>query len=50
LPAAYGFPVKLYVPTEPGRKNPKHIVAVQATDVYPGGVWEDYGYNWFIGS
>jgi DMSO/TMAO reductase YedYZ molybdopterin-dependent catalytic subunit len=50
LPAAYGFPVKLRVPTKLGFKNPKHIVAIEVTNVYPGGFWEDYGYNWFSGS
>ena len=50
LPPAYGFPVKLRVPTKLGFKNPKHIVAIEVTNVYPGGFWEDYGYNWFSGS
>jgi DMSO/TMAO reductase YedYZ molybdopterin-dependent catalytic subunit len=50
LPAAYGFPIKLRVPTKLGFKNPKHIVAIEVTNVYPGGFWEDYGYNWFSGS
>jgi DMSO/TMAO reductase YedYZ molybdopterin-dependent catalytic subunit len=50
LPAMYGFPIKLRVPTKLGFKNPKHIVAVEVTNVYPGGFWEDYGYNWFSGS
>ena len=50
LPAAYGYPVKLRVPTKLGFKNPKHIVAIEVTNAYPGGFWEDYGYNWFSGS
>ena len=50
LPAMYGYPVKLRVPTKLGFKNPKHIVAIEVTNVYPGGFWEDYGYNWFSGS
>jgi DMSO/TMAO reductase YedYZ molybdopterin-dependent catalytic subunit len=50
LPATYGFPIKLRVPTKLGFKNPKHIVAIEVTNVYPGGFWEDYGYNWFSGS
>jgi DMSO/TMAO reductase YedYZ molybdopterin-dependent catalytic subunit len=49
LPAQYGFPLKLRVPTKLGFKNPKHIVAIEVTNVYPGGFWEDYGYNWFSG-
>ena len=32
LPAAYGFPVKLRVPTKLGFKNPKHIVAMEVTN------------------
>lgn len=50
LPSMYGFPIKLRVPTKLGFKNPKHIVAIEVTNVYPGGFWEDYGYNWFSGS
>jgi DMSO/TMAO reductase YedYZ molybdopterin-dependent catalytic subunit len=50
LPARYGYPVKLRVPTKLGFKNPKHVVAIEVTNVYPGGFWEDYGYNWFSGS
>lgn len=50
LPAMYGYPVKLRVPTKLGFKNPKHIIAIEVTNVYPGGFWEDYGYNWFSGS
>ena len=50
LPAAYGYPIKLRVPTKLGFKNPKHIVAMEVTNTYPGGFWEDYGYNWFSGS
>ncbi|MFL5282132.1 MAG: molybdopterin-dependent oxidoreductase [Rhodopila sp.] len=50
LPAKYGFPLKLRVPTKLGFKNPKHIVALFVTNDYPGGYWEDQGYNWFSGS
>ena len=50
LPPAYGYPVKLRVPTKLGFKNPKHIVSIEVTNVFPGGFWEDYGYNWFSGS
>jgi len=50
LPDQYGFPVKLRVPTKLGFKNPKHIVAMFVTNEYPGGYWEDQGYNWFSGS
>lgn len=50
LPAKYGFPMKLRVPTKLGFKNPKHIRAIFVTNMYPGGYWEDQGYNWFSGS
>ncbi|MDH5534079.1 MAG: molybdopterin-dependent oxidoreductase [Betaproteobacteria bacterium] len=50
LPAPFGFPMKLRMPTKLGFKNPKHIVAIFVTNKYPGGYWEDQGYNWFSGS
>lgn len=49
LPAKYGFPMKLRIPTKLGFKNPKHIAEIFVTNVYPGGYWEDMGYNWFAG-
>ncbi|MET3552172.1 molybdopterin-dependent oxidoreductase [Burkholderia sp. 567] len=50
LPAKYGFPMKLRMPTKLGYKNPKHIVAITVTNAFPGGYWENQGYNWFGGS
>jgi len=50
LPRQYGFPMKLRMPTKLGYKNPKHIVEIFVTNDYPGGYWEDQGYNWFGGS
>ncbi len=50
LPPEYGFPMKLRIPTKLGFKNPKHIVALFVTNDYPGGYWEDQGYNWYSGS
>lgn len=50
LPAKYGFPMKLRMPTKLGYKNPKHIVAITITNEFPGGYWENQGYNWFGGS
>jgi len=50
LPREYGFPMKLRMPTKLGYKNPKHIMALFVTNSYPGGYWEDQGYNWFGGS
>lgn len=49
LPPKYGYPLKLRVPTKLGFKNPKHIAALFVTNDYPGGYWEDQGYNWFSG-
>lgn len=50
LPQRYGFPMKLRIPTKLGYKNPKHVQAIFVTNTYPGGYWEDQGYNWFGGS
>jgi DMSO/TMAO reductase YedYZ molybdopterin-dependent catalytic subunit len=50
LPPKYGYPMKLRVPTKLGFKNPKLIAAIFVTNDYPGGYWEDQGYNWFSGS
>jgi len=50
LPPQYGFPMKLRMPTKLGYKNPKHIVSITVTNQYPGGYWENQGYNWFGGS
>jgi DMSO/TMAO reductase YedYZ molybdopterin-dependent catalytic subunit len=49
LPVKYGAPMKLRIPTKLGFKNPKHIIAIFVTNTYPGGYWEDQGYNWFGG-
>jgi DMSO/TMAO reductase YedYZ molybdopterin-dependent catalytic subunit len=50
LPVKYGFPMKLRMPTKLGYKNPKHINEIFVTNDYPGGYWENQGYNWFGGS
>ncbi len=49
LPADYGYPLRLRVPTKLGFKNAKHIAAIFVSDTNPGGYWEDQGYNWFSG-
>jgi DMSO/TMAO reductase YedYZ molybdopterin-dependent catalytic subunit len=49
LPPQFGYPLRLRVPTKLGFKNPKHIGAIFVTNSYPGGYWEDQGYNWFSG-
>jgi DMSO/TMAO reductase YedYZ molybdopterin-dependent catalytic subunit len=50
LTAPFGAPVRLRIPTKLGFKSPKSIVAIGVTNAYPGGYWEDQGYNWFSGS
>ncbi len=49
LPRSYGFPMKVRIPTKLGFKNPKHVIEMYVTNDYPGGYWEDQGYNWFSG-
>jgi DMSO/TMAO reductase YedYZ molybdopterin-dependent catalytic subunit len=49
LPTKFGYPVRLRVPTKLGFKSPKHIAAIFVTNTYPGGYWEERGYNWFSG-
>lgn len=49
LPPDYGYPLRLRIPTKLGFKNPKHIGELFVTNQYPGGYWEDQGYNWFSG-
>ena len=48
--AKYGYPLRLRLPTKLGFKNPKFIGEIFVTNDYPGGYWEDKGYNWFSGS
>jgi len=49
LPAEYGFPFKIRIPTKLGFKNPKFVIAMYVTNRNPGGFWVDRGYNWFSG-
>jgi DMSO/TMAO reductase YedYZ molybdopterin-dependent catalytic subunit len=49
LAPRYGYPLKLRVATKLGFKNPKWITAIYVTNRFPGGFWEDRGYNWFAG-
>jgi DMSO/TMAO reductase YedYZ molybdopterin-dependent catalytic subunit len=50
LTPPWGAPLRLRIPTKLGFKNPKYIAAITITNDYPGGYWEDQGYNWFSGS
>jgi DMSO/TMAO reductase YedYZ molybdopterin-dependent catalytic subunit len=49
LPRAYGFPIKIRMPTKLGFKQPKYVVAMEVTNQDKGGYWENQGYNWFSG-
>jgi DMSO/TMAO reductase YedYZ molybdopterin-dependent catalytic subunit len=49
LPRAYGFPMKIRMPTKLGFKQPKYVVAMEITNTDHGGYWENQGYNWFSG-
>ena len=49
LPRAYGFPMKIRMPTKLGFKNPKYITALYVQNNDAGGYWENQGYNWFSG-
>jgi DMSO/TMAO reductase YedYZ molybdopterin-dependent catalytic subunit len=50
IPAEYGYPFKVRILTKLGFKNPKWVTTIFVTNRYPGGFWEDRGYNWFSGS
>ena len=50
LPPRHGYPLRIRIPTKLGFKNPKLVAAIFVTNEYPGGYWEDKGYNWFSGS
>ncbi len=45
----FGFPLRLRMSTKLGFKNPKWITAMEVTNTYPGGYWENQGFNWFAG-
>jgi len=49
LPTAYGFPIKIRIPTKLGFKNPKYVTAMWVQNDDAGGYWENQGYNWFSG-
>jgi DMSO/TMAO reductase YedYZ molybdopterin-dependent catalytic subunit len=50
LTPEWGAPVRLRIPTKLGFKSAKNISAISVSNTYPGGYWEDQGYNWFSGS
>jgi DMSO/TMAO reductase YedYZ molybdopterin-dependent catalytic subunit len=50
LAPQWGAPVRLRIPTKLGFKSAKNVQAISVTNTYPGGYWEDQGYDWFSGS
>jgi DMSO/TMAO reductase YedYZ molybdopterin-dependent catalytic subunit len=50
IPAKFGYPFKIRIPTKLGFKNPKWVTTIFVTNRMPSGFWEDRGYNWFSGS
>ncbi len=49
LPAPFGYPLRLRTSTKLGFKNPKWITAIEVTNTYAPGYWEQRGFNWFAG-
>ena len=45
----FGFPLRLRMSTKLGYKNPKWITAIEVTNTYSGGYWENLGFPWFAG-
>jgi DMSO/TMAO reductase YedYZ molybdopterin-dependent catalytic subunit len=45
----YGAPLRLRTAVKLGYKNAKWIRSIEVTNTYPGGFWEDQGFNWFAG-
>ena len=45
----FGFPLRLRMSTKLGYKNPKWVTAMEVTDTYSGGFWEQRGFPWFAG-
>ena len=45
----FGYPLRLRTSTKLGFKNPKWITAIEVTNTYRGGYWEDQGFNWYSG-
>lgn len=45
----FGFPLRLRTSTKLGFKNPKWITAMEVTNTFRSGYWEDRGFNWYSG-
>ena len=49
LAPQWGAPLRLRIPTKLGFKNAKNLEAIEVTNKYPGGYWEDQGYDRYAG-
>jgi DMSO/TMAO reductase YedYZ molybdopterin-dependent catalytic subunit len=49
LTPEWGAPLRLRIPTKLGFKSAKNLQSIEVTDSYPGGFWENQGYNWYSG-
>jgi len=49
LAPEWGAPVRLRIPTKLGFKSAKNLQAIEVTRTFPGGFWENQGYDWFSG-
>lgn len=49
LTPEWGAPLRLRIPTKLGFKSAKSLQAIEVTNTYPGGYWENQGYDWFAG-
>lgn len=49
LAPQWGAPLRLRIPTKLGFKNAKNLESIEVTNRYPGGFWENQGYDWYAG-
>ena len=49
LTPEWGAPVRLRIPVKLGFKSAKNLESIAVTNTYPGGFWENQGYDWFSG-
>ena len=49
LTPEWGAPLRLRIPTKLGYKSAKNLQSIEVTNKFPGGYWENQGYDWFAG-
>jgi DMSO/TMAO reductase YedYZ molybdopterin-dependent catalytic subunit len=49
LAPQWGAPLRLRIPTKLGFKSAKNLQSIEVTNTYPGGYWENQGYDAFAG-